>query len=102
MFFDPLFNWIVPVLGCISDKINVLTTTPLPPHQKPTHPAPHRDPKTGKIVIENNLLYKKDLQEHGAYQTMQWVRQGKYNLSPEELAKEEERIQQELKKLYKL
>lgn len=57
-----------------------------------TYPEPHRDAKTGKIIIENSQLYNEDVKKYGAYQAMQWVRQGKYNLTPEELKKEEERI----------
>ena len=67
-----------------------------------TYPEPHRDPKTGQIIIENSLLYKEDLKKYGAVQAQQWVRQGKYNLSPEELKKEEERIKAEYERLYKL
>lgn len=66
------------------------------------HPEPHRDPVSGKIIIENNLLYKDDLKKYGAYQTMQWVKQGRYNLTPEELEKEHKRIQEELERLYNL
>ena len=44
------------------------------------HPKPHRDPKTGKIIIENSQLYRDDLKKYGAYQTYKWVEQGKYNL----------------------
>ena len=57
-----------------------------------TYPEPHHDPVSGKIVIENCKLYYEDAQKYGAYQAKQWVKQGKYNLSPEELKKEEERI----------
>ena len=57
-----------------------------------TYPEPHRDPVSGKIIIENNLLYQNDLAAYGAYQTMQWVQQGKYNLTLEELEKEHERL----------
>lgn len=67
-----------------------------------THPEPHRDLKSGKIIIENNLLYKEDLRKYGAYQTYQWVKQGKYNLTPEELKKEHQRIKDEYDKLYGL
>lgn len=67
-----------------------------------SHPKPHRDSVSGKIIIENNLLYKNDLQKYGAHQTMKWVKQGKYNLTPEELGKENKRIQEELKRLYNL
>lgn len=66
------------------------------------YPEPHRDSKTGKIVIENSLLYKEDLKKYGAYQTYKWVEQGKYNLTPEELKKEEERIKKHLEHLYSL
>lgn len=65
------------------------------------HPEPHRD-KDGKIIIENCLLYDKDLKEHGAVQTMKWVKQGKYNLTSEELRKEEERIKKKFDYLYSL
>ena len=66
------------------------------------YPEPHRDPKTNKIVIENSLLYKEDLKNYGAYQTYKWVEQGKYNLTPEELKKEKERIKKHLEHLYGL
>lgn len=64
-----------------------------------TYPEPHRDPVNGKIVIENNLLYDEDLFNYGAVQTMKWVKQGKYNLTPEELKKEQERINKKYDKL---
>lgn len=64
------------------------------------HPEPHRDPRTGKIIIENNLLYKSDVREYGAVQAQKWVKQGKYNLTPEELKKEHRRLDEEWKKLY--
>lgn len=66
------------------------------------YPEPHHDPVSGKIVIENNLLYQEDLRVHGAYKTMQWVKQGKYNLSPEELKKEHERLKAKMEYLYSL
>lgn len=65
------------------------------------YPEPHRD-KYGKIIIENCLLYDKDLKEYGSVQTMKWVKQGKYNLTPEELKKEEERIKKKYDYLYSL
>ncbi len=67
-----------------------------------SHPEPHRDPVSGKIVIENNLLYQEDLRAYGACQTMRWVKQGKYNLTQEELKKEHERINAKYKYLYNL
>lgn len=67
-----------------------------------TYPEPHRDAKTGKIVIENNQLYNEDVKNYGAYQAQQWVKQGKYNLTPEEFKKEKERIQKQFEYLYKL
>lgn len=65
------------------------------------HPEPHRG-KDGKINIENTLLYKEDLDKYGAYQTYKWVKQGKYNLTPEELAKEDERLDKYFEELYSL
>lgn len=66
------------------------------------YPEPHRDPVNGKIIIENCKLYDEDLSRYGAVQTMKWVKQGKYNLSPEELKKEEERIKKKYEYLYSL
>lgn len=65
------------------------------------YPEPHRD-KNGKIIIENSQLYYDDVKNYGAYQAQKWVKQGKYNLSPEELEKERNRIQEKLKQLYDL
>lgn len=67
-----------------------------------TYPEPHIDPISGKIIIENCLLYDKDLAEYGAVQTMKWVKQGKYNLNPEELKKEDERIKKKYENLCSL
>ena len=64
------------------------------------HPEPHRDPISGKIVIENSKLYHEDLLKYNGAQVMKWVRQGKYNLSPEELKKEQARIEAKFKRLY--
>ena len=66
------------------------------------YPEPHRDPKSGKIIIENCKLYYEDVNKYGAYQAQQWVKQGKYNLTPEELEKENERIKAKYDYLYKL
>lgn len=66
------------------------------------HPEPHRDSVSGKIVIENCALYKEDLKKYGAYQAQQWVKQGKYNLTSEELEKERERYKKEMEHLYSL
>jgi hypothetical protein len=59
------------------------------------YPAPHRDPVSGKIMIENCKLYHEDVDKYGASQAQKWVRQGKYNLSPEDFEKEKERIRKE-------
>jgi hypothetical protein len=65
------------------------------------YPEPHRD-KNGKIIIENSKLYKEDCLKYGAVQAQKWVKQGKYNLTPEELVEEHERISKEMEKLYGL
>lgn len=66
------------------------------------HPEPHRDPVSGKIVIENCRLYHEDVKNYGAYQAQQWVKQGKYNLTPEELRKERGYIKKKYEYMYSL
>lgn len=66
------------------------------------YPEPHRDPVSGKIIIENETLYRQDIDKYGAYQAQKWVQQGKYNLTPEELEKEYERIKKKYEYLYRL
>lgn len=44
------------------------------------YPEPHRDPVSGKIMIENCKLYYEDIDKYGAWQAQQWVKQGRYNL----------------------
>ena len=63
---------------------------------------PHRDAKTGKIIIENEPLYREDVKNFGAHQAWKWVQQGKYNLTPEEFAKEKERIKNKIEYLCNL
>ena len=65
-----------------------------------THPEPHRDLVSGKIIIENCTLYKEDVKNYGAYQAQQWVKQGKYNLTPKELEKEREKYKKKMEHLY--
>lgn len=67
-----------------------------------TYPEPHKDPVSGKIIIENCSLYNRDLRNYGAAKTMEWVKQGKYNLTPEELKKENERIEKKYEYLRSL
>lgn len=64
-----------------------------------TYPEPHRD-KDGKIIIENSLLFEEDKKKYGVSQAYKWVKQGKYNLTPEEIKKEEERIKKKFEYLY--
>ena len=66
------------------------------------YPEPHRDPKTGKIVIENDKLYKEDVKMYGVSKAREWMYQGKYNLTPDELKKREEEIKEEWDYLYSL
>ncbi len=65
------------------------------------YPNPHRDEK-GKIIIENSTLYHDDVNNHGAYNAQQWVDQGKYNLTPEEMKVEYARIQLNSLKLFSI
>lgn len=64
------------------------------------YPEPHRNPVDGSIIIENSQLYYDDVKKYGAYQASKWMEQGKYNLTPEELKKEKERIQKKYERLY--
>ncbi len=66
------------------------------------YPEPHRDPVSGKIMIENSKLYYDDIKKYGACKAQKWVEQGKYNLTPEELKKEKERIKARYQYLYNL
>lgn len=65
------------------------------------YPEPHRN-ENGQIMIENCKLYNEDLVKYGAVQTMQWAKQGKYNLEGEELKKERERIKKKFDDLYSI
>lgn len=60
------------------------------------YPEPHRDPVSGKIMIENYELYKEDILKYDGYKVHTWLHQGKYNLSPEEV---EKRVEEYKKKL---
>lgn len=53
------------------------------------HPEPHRM-ADGRIIIENSELYNEDIRKYGICQAREWVQQGKYNLTPEELKKKQE------------
>lgn len=66
-----------------------------------TYPEPHRDPVSGKIVIENGLLYNEDIMKYSASQVCKWVEQGRYNLTPEEYEKEKERIKKKYENMCK-
>ncbi len=66
-----------------------------------TYPEPHRM-EDGRIIIENYKLYREDVRKYGVPQAHKWMRQGKYNLTPEELKKEEERFKEEMEYLYSL
>ena len=71
------------------------------PQIKKTYPEPHRNPVNGKIVIENCTLYNQDLMNYNGYQVMEWAKQGKYNLSTEELQKEREKYKKKQEALSK-
>ena len=67
-----------------------------------TYPEPHRDPKSGKICIENCKLYNEDIKNYGISQAQKWVKQGRYNLAPEELEKQHKEYEKEWAHLYSL
>ena len=66
-----------------------------------TYPEPHKT-KDGKILIENCKLYNEDVRKYGAYQTHKWVKQGKYNLTSEELEQERKRYRGETEHIFSL
>ena len=63
-----------------------------------------KPPKTsdGRNIIQNSRLYNEDMKNYSAYQVQKWVEQGKYNLSPEELKKEQEYWEKKMDYLYSL
>ena len=79
MFFDPLVSWIVPVFGYLFDKVDSVATTFSSKSQPiiKSYPEPHRDPKTGSIIIENSLLWNEDIKKYGYAQAHKWVSQGR-------------------------
>lgn len=67
------------------------------------YPTPHRETDgTHRIIIENDELYKADVAQYGAYQAQQWVKQGKYNLNPEELEIVNLKIERHIQHLYSI
>lgn len=99
--FDGLF--IVSLIGTCVQAIKEACTSQIPvENKKYDYAEPHKDPVNGEIIIENSLLYYDDIKEYGAYQAQQWVNQGKYNLTPEDLKKEEERIKAKYERLLNL
>lgn len=66
-----------------------------------TYPEPHRM-EDGRIIIENYELYKEDCKKYGIPQAHKWMRQGKYNLTPEELKKQKEKFDKDMEYLYSL
>lgn len=113
---DPLAG-IIAFIGSVINEIftkaeikteKSLSPPPPSPLQRKTEPKPswyqepHRDPVSGKIVIENCKLYNADVAEYGAVQAQRWVEQGRYNLTPAELKKEEARIRAKYDYLYSL
>ena len=65
-----------------------------------TYQEPHRDPKSGKIIIENCKLYYEDVEKYGAIQARKWVGCGRYNLTSEEFKLEKERIRAKYERSY--
>lgn len=66
------------------------------------YPEPHRDPVSGKIIIENCKLYNEDRMKYSYEQVQMWIKQGKYNLAPEEAKAEYERLKKKYEYLYSI
>lgn len=94
LYYDDINNG-VPIEQCMKNLKNGKY------RQVKVYPEPHRD-VNGKIVIENCLLYKDDVKNYGIVKAQQWAKQGKYNLSPEELEKENKRLENKYKYLCSL
>lgn len=71
------------------------------PQFKKEYPEPHRNVTNGKIVIENRVLYNQDVLNYNGYQIMEWAKQGRYNLTPEELEKEQKKYKEKQEYLSK-
>lgn len=61
--------------------------------------APPRN-KYGDVVIQNNILYNNDVEKYGVIEANFMAKKGKYNLSEEELKKEEHRVNKKYKNIY--
>ena len=96
--FDGLF--IVSIVGTCVQAIKEAFEPVVLPEEK-TYPEPHKDPVSGKIIIENYKLYSEDVDKYGAVQARKWMKQGKYNLSKKDFEKEKQRIKAEYQQLYK-
>ena len=59
----------------------------------------HRD-AFGKVVIENSDLYYDDMMNYDAMLVREWMEQGKYNLTKEELEKQKKEIEESFERLY--
>lgn len=59
----------------------------------------HRD-ENGEVVIENSQLYYDDMIHYPPLQIEKWIKQGRYNLTPEELEEENKRIEEKWKRIY--
>lgn len=65
------------------------------------YPEPHKM-EDGRIIIENYKLYNEDVKKYGVPQAHKWMRQGKYNLTPDEIKKQEEEFKKKMDYLYSL
>lgn len=70
--------------------------------QREVYPEPHKDPKTGKIIIDDYEAFNRDKEKYGALEAYNRARRGAYNLSEEEVEKNRQKIEEKYKKLYKL
>lgn len=95
--FEELFA--VSIIGTCVQLIKEICE-PVVVLNEETYPEPHKDPVSGKIIIENCKLYYEDIDIYGAVQAQKWVKQGRYNLSKEEFEKEKKRISEHYKRLH--
>ncbi len=59
----------------------------------------HKD-ENGEVIIENSDLYYEDIIKYPPLQVDKWIKQGKYNLTVEELEEERKRLEEKWDCIY--
>lgn len=62
----------------------------------------HRDPMSGKIIIDDCPQYRKDVANYGVRTAQRWAKEGRYNLTPDEVETQRAYYKSRMKKIYNL